>query len=238
LAKFLDTTGVSYHLQQLLKDTKEKLVLISPYLKINERLKQSLQDLDRFKIDIRIVFGKNELDPVEQNWLRGLPAIRTSFCQNLHAKCYLNEKQAIITSMNLYEFSQVNNQEMGVLIERDQDSQLYSQVYEEASRLVRISDEIKITVAQVPKTPVPIETKSGSAALGHCIKCNAEIKLNPMVPYCRECYAQWKKKSDDSQEEKFCHICGKASKSSLNKPSCYDCYKANKEKLEFPLLSK
>jgi phosphatidylserine/phosphatidylglycerophosphate/cardiolipin synthase-like enzyme len=193
MAKFLDTTGVSYHLQQLFKDTKEKLVLISPYLKINERLKQSLQDLDRFKIDIRVVFGKNELDPVEQNWLRGLPAIRTSFCQNLHAKCYLNEKQAIITSMNLYEFSQVNNQEMGILVEKDKDPELYTQVYEEAMRLVRISDEIKITVAQVPKTPAPVETKTGAIASGHCIKCNAEIKLNPMVPYCRDCYGQWKR---------------------------------------------
>ncbi len=40
------------------------------------------------------------------------PAIILS--QNLHAKCYLNEKAAIITSMNLYDFSQVNNNEMGV----------------------------------------------------------------------------------------------------------------------------
>lgn len=238
MATFLDTTGVSYHLQQLLKDTKEKLILISPYLKINERLKQGLQDLDRFKYDIRIVFGKNELDPAEQNWLRSLPAVRTSYCQNLHAKCYLNEKSAIITSMNLYEFSQVNNHEMGILVERDKDGELYTSIYEEAMRLVRISDEIKITVAQVPKTQGSAELKSGTAPSGHCIRCNAELKLNPMVPYCRDCYGQWKKKSDDSHEEKICHICGKATKSSLNKPSCYECYKANKDRLEFPLLTK
>tara|TARA_Y100001970_G_scaffold267425_1_gene357450 strand:+ start:598 stop:726 length:129 start_codon:yes stop_codon:yes gene_type:complete len=32
MAKFLNTTGVSYHLDELIKNTKDKLILISPYL--------------------------------------------------------------------------------------------------------------------------------------------------------------------------------------------------------------
>ena len=31
-------------------------------------------------------------------------SIQTLFRRNLHAKCYLNEKEALLTSMNLYEF--------------------------------------------------------------------------------------------------------------------------------------
>lgn len=27
-----------------------------------------------------------------REWLRGLTYIRTSFCKNLHAKCYMNEE--------------------------------------------------------------------------------------------------------------------------------------------------
>ena len=48
----------------------------------------------------------------------GLPLsdhVHLYFSKNLHAKCYLNEKKMIITSMNLYEFSQVNNREMAFL---------------------------------------------------------------------------------------------------------------------------
>ena len=100
MAKFLDTTGVSYHLQQLINNANGKLILISPYLKINDRIKQSLEDKDRFKLDIRLIYGKNELQPEENNWLRSLQSVRSSFCENLHAKCYLNESQAIVTSMN------------------------------------------------------------------------------------------------------------------------------------------
>ena len=98
MAKFLDTTGVSYHLQQLINKSNEKLVLISPYLKINDRIKQSLEDKNRLKIDIRVVYGKNELQPEENNWLKSMTSIRSSFCKDLHAKCYLNENELLYNS--------------------------------------------------------------------------------------------------------------------------------------------
>jgi phosphatidylserine/phosphatidylglycerophosphate/cardiolipin synthase-like enzyme len=68
------------------------------------------------------------------------PHIRTSFCHNLHAKCYLNEHLCIITSLNLHLFSQQNNNEMGVMIKRASDHQLYADVLAEVDRLIRISE--------------------------------------------------------------------------------------------------
>lgn len=101
------------------------------------------------KIDVRIVYGKSELQPEEIGWLRELSYLRTSFCKNLHAKCYLNEELCIITSLNLYEFSQVNNNEMGVLIRRSDDAELYKDAYEEAQRLIRVSEEVRISLERV-----------------------------------------------------------------------------------------
>jgi len=88
----------------------------------------------------------------EINWLKNLTFIRTSFCKNLHAKCYLNENECIITSLNLYEFSQVNNNEMGVLIYRNDDAKLYADTYEEAQRIIRISDEVRMSLEKVTET--------------------------------------------------------------------------------------
>ena len=138
--------------------------------------------------------------------------------------------------MNLYDFSQVNNNEMGIYVTKDEDPSLYSDIYNEAMRLVRVSDEIKISVTQVPKTDLPAKVQSAkSDTSGFCIRCGTEIKLNPMIPYCGNCYKAWKKFSNEEYEEKQCHICGKENKSTLVKPTCYDCYKANKGKIEFPL---
>lgn len=153
MAKFLNTSGTNYFLEELIKDAKDRLILISPFLKLNDRIKELLVDKDRLKIDVRIVYGKSELQPAEIEWLRSLAYVRTSFCKNLHAKCYLSEELCIITSLNLYEFSQVNNNEMGILVRRSEDAQLYKDAYEEAQRIIRISDEVRISLERVPNAP-------------------------------------------------------------------------------------
>ena len=72
MAEFYDSTGVSYRLEKIIKDAKVRLVIISPYLKVNKRIKELLEDKDRMKIDVRVVYGKNELHPEENNWLESM----------------------------------------------------------------------------------------------------------------------------------------------------------------------
>lgn len=151
MARFLNTSATNYFLEELIKNAKERLILISPFLRLNDRIKELLEDKNRLKIDVRVVYGKSELQPAEINWLTALTYLRTSFCRNLHAKCYINEEMCIITSMNLYDFSQQNNNEMGVLINRNEDPELYKEAYEEAQRIIRISDEVRISVETVEK---------------------------------------------------------------------------------------
>ncbi|MEA5420548.1 phospholipase D family protein [Spirulina sp. CCNP1310] len=160
MAKFLNTSATNYFLEELIKTAKDRLILISPFLKLNDRIKELLEDKNRLKIDVRIVYGKNELQDEEINWLKELNYIRTSFCKNLHAKCYINEELCIVTSLNLYEFSQINNNEMGILIYRGEDAVLYKDAYEEAQRIIRISDEIKVSFEKVKKVSNKIDPKS------------------------------------------------------------------------------
>jgi hypothetical protein len=234
MAKFLDTTGISYHLGQIIKNANERIVLISPYLKINDRIKELLEDKDSLKIDIRVIYGKNELQPEENNWLKSMKSIKTSFCKNLHAKCYMNEKESLITSMNLYEFSQANNNEMGIYVSKDTDQQLYTDIDIEAKRLIRISEKTKVTMEKVLQT-----NKSNSREQnqlinqnnGYCIRCQAPINLKPNAPFCIECYNEWKE--DDDKYENFCHICGDMYETSRFEPACPACYKEYKNKLAF-----
>lgn len=151
MAKFLNTSATNYFLEELIKDARDRLILISPFLKLNDRIKELLTDKDRLKIDVRIVYGKSELQPEEISWLNGLSYVRTSFCKNLHAKCYINESLCIVTSLNLYEFSQVNNNEMGVLFQRTDGADLYRDAYEEAQRIIRISEEVRISLERVTR---------------------------------------------------------------------------------------
>ena len=219
MAKFLNTTGVSYHLEELIKGTKDRLILISPYLQFTERIKEHLSNLNIQKRDIRIVYRENKLQLEENNWLESQIGVRTSVNKNLHAKCYLNESEAIITSMNLYEFSQQNNNEMGIYISKTQDTELYNSTLEEVQRLLTISEEIRVTVKKVtadtpPKTEkivveaTPEYTKSSVKQTGFCIRTGVSIPFNVEKPMSYEAFKSWGKYSDPNYAEKFCHFSG------------------------------
>ena len=235
MAKFLDTTGVSHYLQQLINKANDKLVLVSPYLKINARIKQSLDDKDLMKIDIRIVYGKNDLHPDENNWLKSKQNIRSYFCKDLHAKCYLNENEDILTSMNLYEFSQVNNNEMGIYIERSSDPDLYKDIYNEVQRLIRTSDEIVVSVEKAKKEAAPAAKSEPQATVskknGFCIRTGVEIPFSVEKPMSYEAYKIWSKYSDSEYPEKFCHFSGEPSNgdTSVSRPILKKNWKKAKE---------
>lgn len=231
MAKFLDTTGVSHYLQQLINKANDRLIIISTYLKINERIKQSLEDKNRMKIDIRVVYGKNELQPEENNWLKSMTSIRSSFCKDLHAKCYLNENEAILTSMNLYQFSQVNNNEMGILIDKTNDPELYKDIYEEALRLIRASDELIFTVEKASSKQDKQQNKLQSGKKGYCIRTGVEIPFDVEKPMSLDAFKSWSKYGDVEYAEKYCHFSGEASKgeTSVSKPILKKNWKKAKE---------
>jgi hypothetical protein len=234
MAKFLDNTGVSYYLTQLIDNSMENLILISPYLNINDRIKARLQERDLLKRVTRIIYGKNEISS-DLNWLKSLNYTHTSFCKDLHSKCYLNEKEAIVTSMNLISYSQVNNYEMGIYIDKVQDPELYNDVCKEVQKIILNSEEVRIDISKVSSDIKHERTsKANSNNRGYCIRCHSDVLLNPLVPYCKSCYSFWKIDKKEDHEEKYCHICGNTDKTSLLKPTCYSCYKSNKDILEFP----
>ena len=50
MAKFLNSSGTTYHLEELIKNASDRLIIISPYLKLNERIKELLEDRNRLKL--------------------------------------------------------------------------------------------------------------------------------------------------------------------------------------------
>lgn len=141
MVQVLNTTGLNYQLEKTITEAEERIILISPYLKLSNRIKELIEDKNRLKVDIRIVYGKSELNSKEYEWLTNLPFVRLSFCKNLHAKLYANENQCIVCSLNLYDFSQINNHEIGVLIIKEQEKDAYTSSLNEAQRLIRISTD-------------------------------------------------------------------------------------------------
>jgi len=129
--QFITTQGINYYLDELIKHAKQKIILITPYIKLNPRLQELLQEKKQEGVEIIFICkGDNRQEE--------LAAYSTSVRvkTNLHAKCYFSEKEVVITSLNLYTFSQINNVEMGVYIKNDGANLLYTEVTNEVERLM------------------------------------------------------------------------------------------------------
>ncbi|MCG7847625.1 MAG: phospholipase D family protein [ANME-2 cluster archaeon] len=237
MAEFLTTTGISYELEKLIKNSEEKLFLVSPYLQIADSLKHLIMERDLRKIDIRVVYRKdNKINAEDMSFLQELTSVKIYAHENLHAKCYLNENTAIIASMNLYQYSQVNNREMGIKIEKEMEPELYNDISKEVMIIIQTSQEPEFSVKKLKKEEPVISKKAPiinrkshpESNKGFCIRCGTNLKLNPEKPLCFNCYKSWEKYGNSEYKEKFCHVCGKESTSTVEKPVCYSCYKKAK----------
>lgn len=125
MATFLTGNDLNAQLENLFEDAEDYIILISPYIKLHDRYASALKaKKDNPNLKITVVFGKNEDDfskSMQQedfNFFKDFPNIEIRYEKRLHAKYYANESSAILTSMNLYNFSQDNNIESGVLTNR------------------------------------------------------------------------------------------------------------------------
>lgn len=135
----LTTNGMSLGIEKLIKEAQKELWLISPYLKIHDRLIALLQSADDRDVNIHLIYGKKSDIGGEMKKLKGLLNLSIYFCKNLHAKAYFNEEEAIIGSMNLYEYSAINNVELGVLLESRKERQARKELFEEVKNILKLS---------------------------------------------------------------------------------------------------
>lgn len=231
MADFLTTSGTSHHIEHIIMNANKKLYLVSPYLQLSKTFYERLRDASNKGIEIKIIFGKNDLKPNEANSLANLKNVTLYFFENLHAKCYFNETQMVITSMNMYEFSEKNNREMGVLIDAVKDTALFQKAADETGSIMKNSEIISLNKTErkyyQEKSDTGSINKSKTPKMGYCIRCESRIPFNPGKPYCSDCFKIWAQYENPFFEENVCHSCGEFNSTTIEKPLCYSCYKVN-----------
>lgn len=236
MANFLTTSGTSYHVERIMIDAKKELVLISPYLKLSTTFFERLQDASRKGVLIKIIFGKDELNPSEERQIKSLENIELYFSKNLHAKCYFNETEMVITSMNMYEFSEKNNREMGVHITCKQDKSVFENAVYEAKSIQNNSEmryksgHLQTTVKNskptynTPGNNWRVNDNQGFVFMGGCIRCGDSIPFNPFQPMCSKCFNTWSQFGNVDYIENICHRCKREADTSIARPLCFDCF--------------
>jgi phosphatidylserine/phosphatidylglycerophosphate/cardiolipin synthase-like enzyme len=225
MARFINTRKAVSEIEDLIKNAGDKLILISPYLKLSKDFKELLTYRNSKDKITTVIFGKQELNPDQMKSLQDLRFVILKYNEDLHAKCYVNDDKMVITSLNLYEFSMANNKEMGVLIDKNDpaDTQLFEDAMKEVDYISETSQRFDLNMTKQPEVKTNNEkpnSKQSNKKTGYCIRTGVEIPFNLEKPLCLEAYKKWNEYGDPDYKEKFCHFSGEPSngETSVNKP--------------------
>ena len=146
MSHFLNREKFNFWIPKLITKADEEVILIVPYIKTSAIVFNALKKANKENKRIVIVYRENKLDSTEKEKLLALENVDLLHHPNIHCKCYYNGDILIIGSMNLYEYSEKNNREMGVIFSCAEDDiieEKYKVDYFEYDELLSIEEPLK-----------------------------------------------------------------------------------------------
>lgn len=230
MSEFLTTLATTARIESIISKAKKHIVLVSPYLRWSPLLFARLQEADRRGVPIVFIYGKSDLHVDQRKLLDQISNLSLYFSRNLHAKCYFNEQELIVSSLNLHEYSERNNREMSVVFKTS--DRVFVEAVTEVQLIMDASElkgghRVSLVEKRVPakRTEDRGGRPSRTTAGGYCIRCKDPIPLSRDRPHCNDCYWTWSAFENYEYEEKYCHVCGANSSTSKARPLCNDCFR-------------
>jgi hypothetical protein len=145
--KLIKPRNISGEIMELIYEADEKMIFVSPYYNISEwlKLKNALKDLSKRNVHTEFYVRKGVMKSIDE--VISNTGISPFEIPILHTKLYMNEKRAIISSMNLNYSSDNNSLDIAV---ETTDSEEYAQIESYYQRNIKIHalQEVQITKTQ------------------------------------------------------------------------------------------
>lgn len=226
-------------LNDLIFRARDFLFLVSPFWDLTQRQEAELERAASRGVILLLVARGGDARKEQEIKLRSvrarIPRAQVSFVERLHAKLYLSDSEAMVTSLNLVEASAVDSIEVGVRLSKAEYPLAYQDLFKFCEKLITIGKQDQQRARNTEATessrsrsaPPPRERVAGSRRrpAGHCIRCAESIELNSERPLCDDCYRSWAEYRNPEYEEKHCHACGNRTATSMLKPLCRSCWK-------------
>ena len=121
MADFFTGKALDEKLTDIIWKANKELIILSPFIRLDEYCKKIFSKLKKSpELEIILVFGKNEgetqrsLNQDDLEFFKDFENIVIIYSNNLHAKYYSNESEALLTSLNLLGKSMTGNVEYGI----------------------------------------------------------------------------------------------------------------------------
>jgi hypothetical protein len=210
MANYLTSKETQAALEKIIMTAEKQLILVSPFITLTNLLFSRIKVAAEKGVRIKIIYRLDKVKKDELDRLKSIKSIELKCIPDLHAKCYFNEKEMIITSLNLLDTSE-RNWEMGIRIHRTLDKEIFESAMNDVQTIYMVSgsNEKNTDKTQTKEKKTNIsKTKSFD---GFCIRCGDDIKFNIKKPLCIDCFESWDEWGNEDYPEKFCHFSGEKS---------------------------
>jgi hypothetical protein len=202
----------------------DKVYLISPYWKLNVNVRESIIEALKKGVQIRCLIREGEVLKDEDQIFVDEYRLDLKTLDHLHAKVYWSPTIAMVTSMNLHNYSDKETREIAVVFgERallDETEKVSDEWWDRSSRY----QMRRQTQGAITSPTTTSERRMNVDKRGFCISCGKPKAYSPKYPLCEECWQIYAKHKDKKHTEKVCHGCGQQIQSSQARPLCGKCY--------------
>ena len=159
--QLINPNEIGTKISTLLVEADKTFISVSPYLDLSS-WKKMIKCLEKSSSKIDIFFYYREIKEIDKQLLNRIN-VKLIHVPNLHAKMYFNEKECIVSSMNLYEFSDLNSIEIATLYSKKEDYHLLFQYFTKYIKSIPNSatPETIRTNSFKKKNPDPIKVVNG-----------------------------------------------------------------------------
>jgi hypothetical protein len=140
-AEFLSSVGASYQIDRLISEATNEIVFFTPTLKLQESIILRFQQADQRNVRITLLYGKDRNQTRGQKWFKDFKNLRILYHDKLNSNVYRNEKEMVITSMELADLTPGINTDMGILISKLRDRKAFEDGVYEQELLVDAAEE-------------------------------------------------------------------------------------------------
>ncbi len=244
--KFFFDTQIMNSVIELVESSQEQLILVSPYNDFSVHLRNAVEQAYNRSVRV-IAVCRSEQEQKEKQHLDRLTDLGAEvyLVERLHGKLYLNESQAIITSMNLVKGSAMDSSEIAVRLQDTEEIRKYvceklisnadsyhrqgrsSSKPEAESRPTTLDRPNGAGLLAIAGEVVNAFIRGGEQSQAYCIRSSDHrISFDPERPMCDDCYKTWSRFKNEDYLEGYCHRCGQERKTSYGKPLCRSCYRS------------
>lgn len=185
--KIINPNEIGAKISTLVSEANKKVIIVSPFISISQ-WKKMLVNLNRaISRGVFISIYYREIKNDDRSVLEKI-GIQLHHVDGLHTKLYFNEGSAIVSSMNLYEYSDINSIELALDCSEPEEYNMLFEYFEkyvkksqirnssnDSSRLVPITTDKSIQIASEKLDPLELlREKLGS---------NYKVKVNRASDY-------------------------------------------------------